>query len=277
MEQSFPPRIHVLLARSSDLGLVLRRGPSKSVCTLLWNRRRDTFELGQWLRGRIYERRCDLSPDGSHFIYFAMNGRWISETGGSWTAISRAPYLRALVLLGKGDCWHGGGLFTGPRSYWLNEGYGHKSLRASSEVTRDRSFVPTQNFGGECPGVYYPRLLRDGWTLVERTGDARDACTVFEKPLRAGWVLRKLAHEQVDAAPGRGCYWDEHELEHAASGLLDAYPDWEWAERDAGSLVFAKAGALHRVRLPDGDGIGEPSLLRDFSDLRFKPIKAPYG
>jgi len=41
-----------------------------------------------------------------------MNGHWGSATGGSWTAISRAPWLRALVLFGKGDCWHGGGLFT---------------------------------------------------------------------------------------------------------------------------------------------------------------------
>jgi cytochrome bd-type quinol oxidase subunit 2 len=30
--------------------------------------------VGQWLKGRIYERRSDLSPDGKHLIYFAMNG-----------------------------------------------------------------------------------------------------------------------------------------------------------------------------------------------------------
>src|SRR6267378_7912415 len=59
----FPARLHVLLAREAKIGLVIRRGPSKSVCTVLWNRERDTFKLGQWMRGRIYERRCDLSPD----------------------------------------------------------------------------------------------------------------------------------------------------------------------------------------------------------------------
>lgn len=71
----FAPRLHVLLARDAPLGLVIRRGPSKHVATLLWDRRKDTFQLGQWLNGRIYERRSDLSPDGKHFIYFAMNGR----------------------------------------------------------------------------------------------------------------------------------------------------------------------------------------------------------
>jgi hypothetical protein len=103
----------VLLARDAPLGLVIRRGPSSRVATILWHRQRDTFELGQWLKGRIYERRCDLSPDGAHFLYFAMNGQWQSESRGSWSAISRAPYLRAIGFFPKGDCWHGGGLFTG--------------------------------------------------------------------------------------------------------------------------------------------------------------------
>jgi hypothetical protein len=82
------------------------------------------------MRGRIYERRCDLSPDGRHFIYFAMNERWQSETRGSWTAISRVPYLKAVSLFAKGDCWHGGGLFLSNRAFWLNAGYGHRELKA---------------------------------------------------------------------------------------------------------------------------------------------------
>lgn len=100
----FPARLHVLLAQDAKVGLVIRRGPSKLVCTVLWNRERNTFKLGQWMRGRIYERRSDLSPDGKHFIYFAMNGKWESETKGAWTAISRVPYLNALALYAKGDC-----------------------------------------------------------------------------------------------------------------------------------------------------------------------------
>ncbi len=85
----FAARIHVLLASQAPLGLVIRRGPSKSVSTLLWHRKNDEFQLGQWLKGRIYERRSDLSPDGKYLIYFAMNGQWNSEARGSWTAISR--------------------------------------------------------------------------------------------------------------------------------------------------------------------------------------------
>ena len=160
---SFPARIHAILARNSERAVVIRRGPSKSVCTFIWNRKTDTFSLGQWMKGRIYERRSDISPDGRYFIYFAMNGKWDSETKGAWTAISKVPYLKALVLLGKGDCWHGGGLFTADARYWLNDGYGHVILLQDSRVTRDLSFQPTDYFGGECLNVYYRRLMRDGW------------------------------------------------------------------------------------------------------------------
>jgi len=102
---TFPARLHVLLAAESNTALVIRRGPANAVCTVGWNRDTDQFQLGQWLRGRIYERRADLSPDGRYLIYFARGGRRHAETRGSWTAISRAPFLHAVTLYGKGDCW----------------------------------------------------------------------------------------------------------------------------------------------------------------------------
>src|SRR5262245_42678668 len=133
----FSARLHVLLARDTSFGLVIRRGPSKTVCTIGWDRKSDKFELGQWMRGRIYERRCDLSPDGRHFSYFAMNGKWSSRNRGSWTAISRVPYLKAIAMFKKGDCWNGGGLFLSKRKYWLNDGYRHTEALQSNAVERD--------------------------------------------------------------------------------------------------------------------------------------------
>src|ERR1041385_5931375 len=161
----FPARVPVLLARERPLGVISRRGPAKQVCTLLWNRRDDSFSMGQWFKGRIYERRCDLSPDGQRQIYFAMNGKWRAEARGSWTAISRAPYLKALALFAKGDCWHGGGLFKDARSYWLNDGYGHTIVRDTRGLKRTASYKLDGGRGGECLSVYYPRLIRDGWQL----------------------------------------------------------------------------------------------------------------
>jgi hypothetical protein len=272
----FAPRIHVLLASAAPMGLVIRRGPSKSVATVLWNRKTDEFQLGQWLKGRIYERRSDLSPDGKHFLYFAMNGKWQTEARGSWTAISRAPYLKALALFPKGDCWHGGGLWSGSRNYWLNDGDGHTVLRDTSGVRRDPKNRPPENYGGECPGVYYPRLIRDGWSLKEtvRVGKWKDK-VIFERPCPNGWMLRKIAHAELGAPPGKGCYWDEHELIHSASNHSIACRQWEWADLDGKRLVWAAEGKLNAGRLTR-QGLVDETLLFDFNEMAFAPIEAPY-
>ncbi len=273
---TFAPRLHVLLARDAPLGLVIRRGPSKHVATLLWDRRKDTFQRGQWLNGRIYERRSDLSPDGKHFIYFAMNGRWNTARGGSWTAISKAPWLKAKVFLLKSDCWNGGGLWTGNTRYWLNDGYGHTLLDNDSHLTRDLGAEPTEYFGGECLHVYFHRLMRDGWTRGERRVLSRHHdIQVFDKPLGKGWTLRKLAHSQSGAPVGKGCYWDEHELAHSETGQSIACPRWEWAELDRRRLVWASSGKLFAARLGKS-GLFDETELQDFSAMRFEAIAAPY-
>ncbi|HXT41915.1 MAG TPA: hypothetical protein VN887_18040 [Candidatus Angelobacter sp.] len=268
----FPARLHVLLARSAKIGLVIRRGPSKSVCTVLWNRGRNTFKLGQWMRGRIYERRCDLSPDGKHLIYFAMNGRWESETKGAWTAISRVPYLKAVDLYAKGDCWHGGGLFLSKREFWLNDGRGHIELKKSSQLRANPNVHPKHHFGGECLTVYFNRLKRDGWVMH---GEEVQEATVFEKKLPKSWTLRKFAFSELDAPPGRGCYWDAHELRQESTNTLLAFPDWEWADYVDGRLVFAVEGQLRAVQLGRGK-LSSEKLLHDFNDMKFEAIAAPY-
>ena len=63
--------LFAILARKANKAVILRRGPSDWVRLISWDTEHDTFELGQWFHGRIYERRCDLSPDGSKLIYFA--------------------------------------------------------------------------------------------------------------------------------------------------------------------------------------------------------------
>jgi hypothetical protein len=274
--KSFPARIHVLLARDAPVGIVIRRGPSKQVCTLLWDRSKDEFTLAQWLKGRIYERRSDLSPDGRYMIYFAKNGRWQSETGGSWTAISRAPWLKAVALFGKGDCWHGGGLFTGNRTYWLNDGYGHHLMQDSSEISRDTSYQVAEGYGNECLSVYYPRLQRDGWIHLGRESlDRLKKLDVFEKPLKKGWLLRKFAHAEVGAPFGKSCYWDEHELKHTTAGVTLKHPDWEWADWDRNRLVWSRLGCLYTGYLRSHE-LRDVRLIHDFNNLSFEPQCAPY-
>jgi hypothetical protein len=120
-------RIHVLLPREGPFGVVIRRGPSKQVCTVQWT-------------------------DEAFFP--------------------------------KGDCWLGGGLFTGNRSFWLNDSCGHSELGDTGDLERDLEFRPSGSVGGQCLSVYYPRLLRDGWTVIERVSLVKwKDFDVFEKPL----------------------------------------------------------------------------------------------
>src|SRR5260370_36949934 len=107
-QSSSQVRMYAILPRKAPFGVVFRRGPSKSVLLIGWNTSNDTFQQGQWLRGRIYERRCDLSPDGNLLLYFAASYR---KPYYSWPAISRPPYLTALALWPKGDGWRCGGDF----------------------------------------------------------------------------------------------------------------------------------------------------------------------
>ena len=203
-----------------------------------------------------------------------MNGHWDGEAKGAWTALSRAPYLKAFTLLAKGDCWHGGGLFTSNTRYWLNDGYGHEMIRDSGELKRETESIPSREFGGECLGVYYVRLLRDGWTLVRRENLGKwKEQTIFEKPISCNWTLRKIAHEEVGAPPGKGCYWDEHALVSPRATI--ACPEWEWADVDGERLVWAAGGKLLAGRVNE-QGLSEESELCDFNAMIFAPIRAPY-
>jgi hypothetical protein len=112
-------RLFVIPARDESVAVVLRRGPAKWYHLILWDTRRDTFTHGAWIKGRIYEHSCDLSPDGQLFVYSVLQGsRAGTKFTHAWTAISRPPWLFALVLWPQGTTYFGGGKFTAARSLW---------------------------------------------------------------------------------------------------------------------------------------------------------------
>ena len=111
--------LFVIPARDEPVAVILRRGPSHWYHVILWETRRDAFTHGAWFKGRIYEDKCDLSPDGRLFIYFVRQGsRSGTDFTLAWTAISRPPWLHALVLWPQGTTYGGGGKFTAPRTVW---------------------------------------------------------------------------------------------------------------------------------------------------------------
>ncbi len=272
-------RVHILLARQSQVAVAIRRGPSNRVCTVGWDRRTDEFRVGQWIKGRIFERRSDLSPDGRHLIYFAANGKWQSPSRGSWTAISKTPFLKALGLWANGSSWNGGGLFTTNRTYWLNVfpfgPFGHEERLKPVGLERDERPPFREGYGSECPGVYYIRLQYDGWRLLASTRVGSDGQTVFEKSALHGWVLEKTAHETSHPPPGKGCYFDTHRLIRGGGSKVLDLPDWEWADIDGKRLVWVTAGVLHAAQLTT-EGLERETVLFDFNPLTFEELRAPY-
>ena len=266
--EKFPARLHILIAREAKSALVIRRGPAKKVCTFTWNREDDSFQIGQWFKGRIYERRSDISPSGEHWIYFAANHKYHAEAKGSWTAIAKTPWLKAIALFSKGDCWHGGGLFVSDITYWINEGYGHETVFDTTRVVKNHTYQPENYFGGECLNVYYNRLLRDGWIHAAK-GKA------FEKKLTNSWTLRKICKSSTNQPKGKSVYWDEHEL-ITNSGETFSRPDWEWADWVDNSISYAEHGCLYKMFIESNNNLSEPILLHDFNSYKYEELKAPY-
>jgi hypothetical protein len=238
-------RLHVLLASDTRVGLVIRHGTAKSVCTLLWDRKKDKFELGQWMRGRIVTERCDLPPDGQHFLYMAA--RYAQGVSQSWAVVSRTPYLKAVAYYP----WRWGGWFLNNRDYCM-PGNPHGDDRESPEVRRVEADPPM-------PSLFAARLVRAGWTIEDSR--ARFAGRIeFVRPAGAGWELRHRP---------RGGY------RLSCGELVADTLGWDWADMDGKRLVWAVKGCLW-AGIVRKDGIQKTRLLHDFNGMQFEPLAAPY-
>lgn len=287
-------RLFVILAREARIGVIFRRGPSRQVLPIRWDLRRDRFEQGQWFKGRIYERRCDLSPDGELLIYFAANHK---PPYGSWTAISKPPWLTALSLWPKGNCWDGGGLFTSRVRIELNHWY-ERALADGFRVPSRMIIEKSQGLMGEDWPIYGRRLERDGWRCVQ-TGRA---ATASKRDLeRVGLHYRydpPIIHERI-----RTRVRPKHaSLRMITEGLYERNGPWyrvsyaivgdageitplgraDWADWDwNGDLLFAKTGKLFRLK-PSGIRARAPRFdpaaareIADFNALTFEAREAP--
>lgn len=163
-------------------------------------------------------------------------------------------------------------------SFWLNSPWYQEQaeLQKPAKMQKLKEFPFKESYGGECPGVYYHRLQRDGWKMVrDEMGTGDDHIRVFEKPLPKGWVLEKSAHATVNHPVGKGCYFDTHRLLYPENGQVIDCADWEWAELDRKRVVWAGKGILRAANI-HGTGLGEAKDLLDLNGMEFEAIQAPY-
>jgi hypothetical protein len=268
-----PPRLALLRAARAPLGVVVRRGPSKWTEIIRWDMSRDVFERGHWFHGRIYEKRSDLSPDGELLVVFASQFTRASITDTeytyAWTAVSRPPWLTALALWPKGDCWWGGGLFTADRALWLN----HRPEEATphpKHLPKRLAVTPNPDARGENEEIYRRRLERDGWNLrtdwkLEWQGASGGYRTITPETRarydQAGSGLAIAIMRRIDNMSYREAFAIEGAL--ADPELPPGPLDWlDWDSR--GRVVALSGGRVWAAEVDDG----RVQRFRELLDLR---------
>lgn len=226
MTQKPVVRLHLYFATGSPLAVIVRQGPTRHYRMILWDRSDDSFIDGQWTKQKVYTNWCAISPDGKHFMYAMLDGKWGSPGEGSYTAISRPPYWTAVALFPEGSTWHTGGIFLDNRHY----------LAAGDIdiIGRDDGLVRLH--WGE-PGR--------GCTTGLRRANGTPA------PLEKDTVTRLLSGDLP--AP-------YHELSERLTDSRDRPLD----------RYDTQGGCLYRR------SAGEMTLIRDFTDMTFEAIRAPY-
>jgi hypothetical protein len=272
-----PARLFVILARRAPVGVIFRRGPSKLVELIRWDTATDTFERGQWFKGRIYEYCSDLSPDGSLLIYYATkmqpHDQRDPEQYRTWTAISKPPWLTALALWPAGDSvWpEGGGLFLDGKSVWLS--HSSAGLPAKGVKPQDLQLITSPEMKPP-PKREFPRPFgSDGWVLVrssrphlwEKCVGASPWAIAAEGP-RESW-LRDCTYCSYTVVPGPA-------VPGPASVTIDLgraiWADWDQQER----LVFARDGKLFAGEIDAAGQLSERELA-DFDADTFEAKQAP--
>lgn len=281
-KKKVPARLFMIFARESPTAVIFRRGPSKWVQLVKWDTSTDRFQPGQWFNGRIFERRSDLSPDGSLLIYFAqkITGRSLKdrEYTHAWTAISRPPFLTALALWPKGDCWHGGGLFRDAKTVLLN----HKRKVAKPHEKHKPCglrVIPNRNAHGEDDPIFSQRLDRDGWRLTMKLQfEGRGYPRVFhtiqpevrEKTNPDHTHAIRLARSRENLE-----YYERFALCSLNPPVVSQIDRASWVDWDQrGRLVFARDGKIFAASISPGCHLAEEQLA-DLNPSRPEAVPPP--
>lgn len=261
-----PARLRVLLASENDSALVIRRGPTKQVCTLGWNRVDDSFQLGQWLKGKIEFDSCDLSPDGRHFLYCASkyDPSFKLNHEGVYSVVSRAPFLKALHFWSPQKYARGGGFFNNER-LWIATNYPSPEVRSLPRFSRIENAPELATLPPVWKDLARWRRERNGWKLQPDDYQRRD---LWHKTL-GDWTLSLSIPNWRDPQP------DFYELRDNPTDEVVASGEWEWADFDAPRkrLCLARDGQLWALELKAS---ATQKLLHDFNAMTFEPIAALY-
>jgi hypothetical protein len=247
------PRIFAIPALRAPVVAVITRGPSTWCHVGRWDLERPLYEPGSWLRGTLYPQRCDLSPDGRWLTYFTLKASASWDVGGTYLAISRLPWLRALAAWGTAGTWTSGLHFVEDSRVWdlpppevgdvapCRRRYGMRFTTAQSfAVERRRGWT-------EAPGTP-PRDPNDAW-------DERRSGRIVMHKQQPGRSEPALLEVRGDYAEFRALLGIRNDVSYGlrSGGSVVPLPDAQWADWDGeGRLLVATRDGRLQIRRVSG-------------------------
>jgi len=267
----------VLLARQAQLGVVMRRGPSRWWHLTLWNTRQDRFSSGQWFGGSLYPRKCDLSPDGQLLSYFAGKYRLGARDHGydlTYIAVSRPPYFTALALWPVGDTWGGQTMFTDDGTFHAGTLKAHHPDHPPGPLR----VVPHSYLNLDDPFLWSSPWESTGWKPVPLAGDIKKT-SYFDQRV-AAW-RKTVGNLCLSRAVDRG--HDKFPSFHPCLYMISKGDDGtelavfeaHWADFDQrGRIVAAAGGRIQEGKLDRHHGLRWRQLAA-FQDEQPELVKTP--
>jgi hypothetical protein len=263
------PRIFCIPATRAQVVAVFRRGPTNWSHVGRWDLEHQRYEPGAWLRGRLFPRRSDLSPDGHWLCYFAHKPTATWELGEAYVAVSKLPWLTALHAFATCGTWTRGYHFTEDRS-------GDDSEPVKLPIPYGLRSIPMVQFANE---------RRCGWDEAPDS-PPRDPADAWDVQRNARLQKRQPGGRQLLCVESVGLAGGEFGVDQAVDGMrvrywleggddLEPLDDLQWADwdRDGRLLVATRSGKLQIWRF---EGNRTETLFdEDLALLEPQPVPAP--
>lgn len=245
--------LHVVRARTASVALIFRRGPGKQVRQVLWQLNGDRFERGQWLRGRVYPERCDLSPNGKLLVYFAM------RRGHTWSAVARPPFFTPLAVWEESGTWGGGGVWVANHALHLRTN--------PACLTLDPKYTLPPGLDLGCWRGGSLDVVRDGWHIDK-------ARLLKPHPKLAQLFLERVDWDDPGRSPTLPKRPYRYQLHDAKKRTTVDLGPFSWADWDREELVYTYGSQVLRAGM-SGRQLEAGRVLVDLANDRFAGMPPP--
>ncbi len=261
------PKIVGFIAEKNVIVFIYRKSSKVHylVC-MKYNKSKETFILGSRFYGKLYPEKCDISPDGRYFLYFAMRGtsqeKYKKEMY-CWTAICRPPNITAQFILEHNDTWFGGGRFIDERKLFINSGYEKINTKKFGQYS-----IVTE---GSCGNWE----IGKGWKLTEtQKSDLKYYNYVvpkyWEKSKGKITIKRKLEYDELYSKRGRFDMYSYTIIDNKTQNEIPL-ANCTWIDFDNfGRIITGQGSKIVIYKNYSQIKENSPSIIYDLEDLIIK-------